>query len=221
MILHKVSERRAFRVLGQHRSTQHKIAKTSDGEAVLTADITALALQYGRYGYRRITAIGIEGRRYHRRVFRPLHPKVIPTHIRADNGQSSSPRRYGNGSQQSVPKPPTSCRAVHGKTAIVRASTRSPVTNCSAAKSSIHSRRQRSSSKASDGITTPCDPTHRWATSHRYPKRSSDPAKMDRHQHRSWPACRACTNIPNGSPVRQANTETCNLVDLDGVSPSP
>ncbi|MCT7666055.1 IS3 family transposase [Shinella kummerowiae] len=53
----KVSERRACRVLGQHRSTQRKIAKTSHDDAALTADITALALQYGRYGYRRITAM--------------------------------------------------------------------------------------------------------------------------------------------------------------------
>ncbi|MCD1266334.1 IS3 family transposase [Shinella sumterensis] len=52
-----VSERRACRVLGQHRSTQRKIAKAPDDEAALTADITALALQYGRYGYRRITAM--------------------------------------------------------------------------------------------------------------------------------------------------------------------
>lgn len=52
-----VSERRACQVLGQHRSTQRKIAKTPDDEAALTADITALALQYGRYGYRRITAM--------------------------------------------------------------------------------------------------------------------------------------------------------------------
>ncbi|KQT01734.1 integrase [Rhizobium sp. Leaf391] len=53
----KVSERPACRVLGQHRSTHRKIAKTPDDEAALTADITALALQYGRYGYRRITAM--------------------------------------------------------------------------------------------------------------------------------------------------------------------
>lgn len=53
----KVSERRACQVLGQHRSTRHKIAKVPDDEAALTADITTLALQYGRYGYRRITAM--------------------------------------------------------------------------------------------------------------------------------------------------------------------
>lgn len=53
----KVSERRACRVLGQHRSTQRKIAKAPDDEAALTADITTLAFQHGCYGYRRITAI--------------------------------------------------------------------------------------------------------------------------------------------------------------------
>lgn len=52
-----VSERFACRILGQHRSTQRKIAKTPDDEAALTADIIALATQYGRYGYRRITAL--------------------------------------------------------------------------------------------------------------------------------------------------------------------
>ncbi len=52
-----VSERFACRVLGQHRSTQRKIAKTPDNEAALTADIVELATRYGRYGYRRITAL--------------------------------------------------------------------------------------------------------------------------------------------------------------------
>ncbi len=52
-----VSERFACRVLGQHRSTQRKHPKTPEDEAALTADIIALASQYGRYGYRRITAL--------------------------------------------------------------------------------------------------------------------------------------------------------------------
>ncbi len=52
-----MSERFACRVLGQHRSTQRKIPTTRDDEAALTADIIALAVQYGRYGYRRITAM--------------------------------------------------------------------------------------------------------------------------------------------------------------------
>ena len=52
-----VPERRACRVLGQHRSTQRKPPGTPDDEAALTADIIALATRYGRYGYRRITAL--------------------------------------------------------------------------------------------------------------------------------------------------------------------
>lgn len=52
-----VSERRGCRVLRQHRSTQRKAPKTPDDEAALKADIIALARQYGRYGYRRITAL--------------------------------------------------------------------------------------------------------------------------------------------------------------------
>ena len=52
-----VSERRACQVLGQHRSTQRKPPRTPDDEAQLTADIIELAKQYGRYGYRRITAL--------------------------------------------------------------------------------------------------------------------------------------------------------------------
>ena len=52
-----VSERYACRVLGQHRSTQRKKPVKPDDEAALAADITALAIQYGRYGYRRITAM--------------------------------------------------------------------------------------------------------------------------------------------------------------------
>ena len=43
--------------LGQHRSIQRKTPRGRDDEEALTADITALAQQYGRYGYRRITAL--------------------------------------------------------------------------------------------------------------------------------------------------------------------
>jgi transposase InsO family protein len=52
-----ISERRACRVLSQPRSTQRRRPQTSDDEVALTADIIALAKQYGRYGYRRITAL--------------------------------------------------------------------------------------------------------------------------------------------------------------------
>ena len=50
-----VSERRACRVLGQHRSTQRKVPTTPDDEAALVADIVELVRQFGRFGYRRIT----------------------------------------------------------------------------------------------------------------------------------------------------------------------
>jgi transposase InsO family protein len=52
-----VSQRRACLALGQHRSTQRKAPVGRDDEAALTADIIELARQYGRYGYRRITAL--------------------------------------------------------------------------------------------------------------------------------------------------------------------
>jgi hypothetical protein len=52
-----VSERRACQVLDQHRSTQRKAPQMPDDEAALTADIVELAKTYGRYGYRRITAL--------------------------------------------------------------------------------------------------------------------------------------------------------------------
>ena len=59
-----VSERRACRVLGQARSTQRHVAKIADDEAALTEAIVELASQYGRYGYRRITAL-LRGQGWH------------------------------------------------------------------------------------------------------------------------------------------------------------
>jgi putative transposase len=53
----KVSERLVCHVLGQHRSTQRKVPRQADDEAALTTSIINLAKQYGRYGYRRITAL--------------------------------------------------------------------------------------------------------------------------------------------------------------------
>ena len=44
-------------MLGQHRSTQRKVPCGADDEEALTEDIIALARQYGRYGYRRVTAL--------------------------------------------------------------------------------------------------------------------------------------------------------------------
>ena len=44
-------------VLEIHRSSQRYLVKTNDEETLLIERMTALALQYGRYGYRRITAL--------------------------------------------------------------------------------------------------------------------------------------------------------------------
>ncbi len=53
----QVSERFACRILGQHRSTQRKVPRGRDDEEALTADIIAKAREYGRHGYRRVTAL--------------------------------------------------------------------------------------------------------------------------------------------------------------------
>jgi putative transposase len=53
----EVSERRACQVLGQARSTQRRQPSLPSDERRLTKEIIALATRYGRYGYRRITAL--------------------------------------------------------------------------------------------------------------------------------------------------------------------
>ena len=53
----RVSERRTCRVLGQHRTTQRHVPRGTEDEDRLVADMTELARQYGRYGYRRIAAL--------------------------------------------------------------------------------------------------------------------------------------------------------------------
>jgi len=52
-----VSVRRACRVLGQVRRTQRYASVLSDDETALVAHVVSLATEYGRYGYRRITAL--------------------------------------------------------------------------------------------------------------------------------------------------------------------
>ena len=54
---YQVSERHACRLLGQWRGTQrYEVIHRTDEDA-LTRDIVALASEYGRFGYRRITAL--------------------------------------------------------------------------------------------------------------------------------------------------------------------
>ena len=52
-----VSERRACKILGQARATQRDHPIPPSDEKRLTEEIIALATKYGRYGYRRITAL--------------------------------------------------------------------------------------------------------------------------------------------------------------------
>ena len=52
-----ISERRACKALGQSRGNQRREAIRQDDEDALRADIVRLARVYGRYGYKRITAL--------------------------------------------------------------------------------------------------------------------------------------------------------------------
>ena len=52
-----VSQRRACQVLGQPRSTQRRARYVPDDEPRLVKMMIELASEYGRYGYRRITAL--------------------------------------------------------------------------------------------------------------------------------------------------------------------
>jgi putative transposase len=70
-LLH-ISQRRACQVLGQARSTQRRTSCPSAEENRFTKRIVYLATKYGRYGYRRVTALlNSEGWRVnHKRVER-------------------------------------------------------------------------------------------------------------------------------------------------------
>lgn len=67
-----VSERHACSALGVHRSAVRRPLKKGGDEEALTEDIIRLAQKYGRYGYRRMTALlQAEGWRVnHKRVER-------------------------------------------------------------------------------------------------------------------------------------------------------
>ena len=52
-----VSERKACRVLGQCRATQRYESKQMGDEELLRNSLTSLSSKYGRYGYKRITAL--------------------------------------------------------------------------------------------------------------------------------------------------------------------
>ena len=66
----QVSERRVCRVLGQPRSTQRRQRHVPNDEPHLIKAMVALATQYGRYGYRRVTKL------LHRRGWRVNHKRI-------------------------------------------------------------------------------------------------------------------------------------------------
>lgn len=119
-----VSERRACRVLGQARSTQRHERAVPDDEARLTEAIVSLATRYGRYGYRRITALlRADGWRVnHKRVERTWRreglkvPKKQPK--RAASGSTTGPACGYDRSTATMSGPTTSC--LHGRTTGVR-----------------------------------------------------------------------------------------------------
>ena len=57
MVQFGVSQRRACKVLSQARATQRHRSRIADDEEALTRAIVRLAERFGRYGYRRITAM--------------------------------------------------------------------------------------------------------------------------------------------------------------------
>ena len=54
---YQLSERHACRIVSQTRGTQRYIPTVRADEDALTRAIVTLASEYGRYGYRRITAL--------------------------------------------------------------------------------------------------------------------------------------------------------------------
>jgi putative transposase len=72
MAKHSFSERRACKLVGQNRNTQRYKEKRLPDEDIITARIVELVSEYGRYGYRMITAmLQLEGHKInHKRVYR-------------------------------------------------------------------------------------------------------------------------------------------------------
>jgi hypothetical protein len=80
---HPLSERRACKVIGQHRSTQRYRAQPAEFELRLVARMNELAERHPRYGYRRIWALlrseGLEvNRKRIERLWRRALDHLIP-----------------------------------------------------------------------------------------------------------------------------------------------
>jgi hypothetical protein len=54
---YSLSKRHACQIVGQHRGTQRYLPTVLADEDELNRAVIALASEYGRYGYRRVTAL--------------------------------------------------------------------------------------------------------------------------------------------------------------------
>ena len=104
-----VSERRACRTLGQHRSTQRKMPLGLPDEERLTEDIIELTREFGRYGYRMITGM-LNNSGWHVNHKRPSRQicfaNRLPGNGRADlaaGGAESPPETTQEGSTLAEP----------------------------------------------------------------------------------------------------------------------
>jgi transposase InsO family protein len=98
---HKVSERRACRVVGQHRSSQRYVPLPDDFEARLVKEMNRLAELHPRWGYRQIHRLLVEdgwlvNRKRIERLWRREGHKVPP--LKSKN----SGQKAGGGAENSI-----------------------------------------------------------------------------------------------------------------------
>lgn len=87
---HKVSQRRACRVVGQHRSTHCYVGQPPDFEKQLVKAMCKLAEAHPRYGYRRIHALLV-------RQGWDINVKRVERLWRAEGLRVPPRRRFGDG----------------------------------------------------------------------------------------------------------------------------
>jgi transposase InsO family protein len=98
---HKVSERRACRLVGQHRSAQRYVPMPDDFEARLVKEMRRLAETHPRWGYRQIHALLVDdgwkvNRKRIERLWRLEGLKVPPSKSK------NSGRKAGGGAENSI-----------------------------------------------------------------------------------------------------------------------
>jgi putative transposase len=98
---HKVSERRACKVVGQHRSTQRYVPLPDDFEARLVREMNRLALAHPRWGYRQIHGLLVDAgwsvnRKRIERLWRLEGLSVPPSKVK------NSGRTAGGGAENSI-----------------------------------------------------------------------------------------------------------------------